>query len=167
MKVLVTAATKHGATGEIAAALAAALELEGLSVGTADPDDVADLEGVDAVVLGSGVYASRWLAPAKAFVERLQPALAVRDVWLFSSGPVGDPPQPAEDPADVADLLEAVDARGHRVFAGKLDRSGLSFGERAIIKVVRAPEGDFRAWDDVAAWGREIASQLRGQPASP
>lgn len=167
MRVLVTAATKHGATGEIAAALASALEADGLSVASADPADVTDLEGFDAVVLGSAVYAGRWLSPAKDLIERLGPSLATRSVWLFSSGPVGDPPQPAGDPQEVAGLLEATGAQGHRVFAGRLDRSALSLGERAIVKVVRAAEGDFRRWDDVEAWGDEIVAALRGQPASP
>ncbi len=167
MKVLVTAATKHGATGEIAEDLAAKLEDEGLIVVKADPDDVEDLDGVEAVVLGSAVYAGQWLASAKNFVERLAPLLAERRVWLFSSGPVGDPPKPAEDPADVTALVEATRAEGHRVFAGKLDRSALSFGERAIVKVVRAADGDFRAWDEIAAWSAEIAGTLHGSPAEP
>ena len=167
MKVLVTAATKHGATGEIADALAAKLEAEGLTVVKADPDDVEDLDGVEAVVLGSAVYAGQWLSSAKGFVERLGALLVERRVWLFSSGPVGDPPKPAEDPAEVAALIEATRADGHRVFPGKLDRSALSFGERAIVKVVRAADGDFRAWDEIAAWSAEIAAALREEPAEP
>ena len=56
--------------------------------------------------------------------------------------------------------LFAYDARGYVtgvVFFGALDRSKLSFGERMIVKAVRAPDGDYRNWDDVGAWADGIA----------
>jgi menaquinone-dependent protoporphyrinogen oxidase len=81
-------------------------------------------------------------------------------VWLFSSGPIGDPPKPVEDPVDAQPLVELVGARGHRVFAGDLDRSRLGFAERAIVAAVRAPDGDFRPWPEIEAWAREIAAAL-------
>jgi menaquinone-dependent protoporphyrinogen oxidase len=67
------------------------------------------------VVLGSAVYAGHWLKPARDLVARCGPALAARPVWLFSSGPVGDPPKPEEDPVDVAEVLAATSAREHRL----------------------------------------------------
>jgi menaquinone-dependent protoporphyrinogen IX oxidase len=86
--------------------------------------------------------------------------LAGRPVWLFSSGPVGDPPKPEEDPVDVADLLAATEAREHRVFPGKLVRKQLSFPERAIVSVLRVPEGDFRDWTEIRKWAAGIADTL-------
>lgn len=54
-----------------------------------------------------------------------------------------------------------------RIFAGKLERSRLSFIERFVTRVVKAPEGDFRDWDAVRAWAGEIAADLaRGAPAA-
>jgi menaquinone-dependent protoporphyrinogen IX oxidase len=32
--------------------------------------------------------------------------------------------------------------------------------ERLVTKVVHAPDGDFRDWDDVARWSDEIADDL-------
>ena len=55
------------------------------------PGDVASLDGYDAVIIGSAVYMGHWLDPAKDLVSRFGDALAGRLVWLFSSGPVGDP----------------------------------------------------------------------------
>ena len=112
MKVLVTATTKHGATAEIAATIGEALRGEhGLDATVVPPEEVATVDGYDAVVLGSAVYAGHWLAPAKKLVDRAGRALAGRPVWLFSSGPVGDPPKPEEDPVDVADIVAATRAR--------------------------------------------------------
>jgi hypothetical protein len=47
------------------------------------------------------------------------------------------------------------------VFAGRLDKNLLSFGERAMVTAMRAPLGDFRDWDTVRAWAREVRGQLR------
>ena len=95
MKVLVTAATKHGATAEIAATIGEVLRGEpGLDATVVPAEEVATVDGYDAVVLGSAVYAGHWLASAKELVDRAGGALAGKPVWLFSSGPIGDPPKP-------------------------------------------------------------------------
>jgi menaquinone-dependent protoporphyrinogen oxidase len=59
MKVLVAASSRHGATGEIAAEIGRVLTERGLDVRVASLDDVADLHGFDAFVLGSAVYVGR------------------------------------------------------------------------------------------------------------
>ncbi len=160
MTVLVTVASKHGATVELADAIAHHLTDAGVACELRPVSEVADVSGYDAVVLGSAVYAGRWMESAKAFVEGCGDALQQRPVWLFSSGPVGDPPKPAEDPADAAAMVAATGAREHRVLAGKLEKSHLSWGEKAIVAVVRAPDGDYRDWATVEDWARDIAGQL-------
>jgi menaquinone-dependent protoporphyrinogen oxidase len=62
---------------------------------------------------------------------------------------------------DVAEMTELSGARGHRVFAGRLAQEDVGFAERAIIKVVKAPYGDFRDWPEINAWAVEIAEALR------
>ena len=166
MRVLVTAATKYGATAEIAQAIADALGDRGLEPTVLPPEQVEGVDGYDAVVLGSAVYAGHWLKPARELTQRSAGTLAGRPVWLFSSGPVGDPPKPEEDPVDVAELMEATRAREHRVFAGRIVRKQLSFPERAIVSALRVPEGDFRDWDEISRWAAEIASALQAGPAA-
>ena len=161
MKVLVCAASKHGATTEIAAEIGAALAAIGVEAVVLAPDEVTSLEGYDAAVIGSAIYVGHWLEPARTLVERHQEALRTIAVWLFSSGPVGDPPKPVEEPVDAQPLVRLVGARGHRVFAGEVDRARLGFGERAIVAAVRAPDGDFRPWAEIEAWAREIAAALQ------
>lgn len=160
MRVLVTAASKHGATAEIADRIAEVLGRRGLDVAVAPPDRVEDPRDFDALVVGSAVYAGHWLAPARDLVERIGGTLGAMPVWLFSSGPIGDPPKPDEEPIDVADGMEALGARGHVLFAGRLDKSLLGFGERAIVTALRAPEGDFRDWTAIEAWAGSIATEL-------
>lgn len=163
MRVLVAAASRHGATAQIAGEIGVALRDGaggGIVVDVLPAEEVSSLEGYDAVVLGSAVYAGRWLESARKLAERHAEALSRRPTWLFSSGPVGDPLKPEEDPVDVAEILKATGAREHRVFPGRLDRRELGFAEKAIVLALRAPEGDFRDWEAVRAWAREIAADL-------
>ena len=97
MRVLVTAASKHGGTAEIAAAIGRALAEHAVDVEVTAIEDTAGVENYGAVVLGSAVYAGHWLESATEFVEDHATQLAGRPVWLFSSGPIGVPPKPAED----------------------------------------------------------------------
>jgi menaquinone-dependent protoporphyrinogen oxidase len=163
MDVLVCAASKYGSTTEIAQAIGRGLEERGLGVTISEPPDVADVGPYDAVVLGSAVYAGHWLKTARELVERIGPELSGRPVWLFSSGPVGDPPKPEEDPVDVADIASALRAREHRVFPGKIERKGLRFADRAIVAALKVPDGDFRDWESVGRWAEEIADTLAGE----
>lgn len=161
MKVLVTAASRHGSTAELAEAIGQALRDHGVEAIVREPSDVGSIDEFDAVVLGSAVYAGRWLSSIKALIDREAVRIRARPVWLFSSGPLGDPPKPIEEPADIAILRSVTGARDHRVFAGRLDRAKLGFGERAIVAVVRAPTGDFRPWPEVSEWATGIAATLR------
>lgn len=159
-RILVAAASKHGATSEIADRLAATLRGRGFEVVASDPSEVDDLQTYQAVVLGSAVYAGHWLKDAATLSAEVADLDTPPMVWLFSSGPVGDPPKPEEEPVDVADLLETTRARDHRVFAGKIDKSKLSFGERALVTAVRATVGDFRDWEEIGAWANQIGDAL-------
>lgn len=162
MRVLVVAASKHGSTAEIAASIGDSFRGLGFECAVFDVTDDPDPVGYEVVVLGSGVYAGQWLKAARRFVDRYATTLAKQRVWLFSSGPLGDPLQPDdEDAVQADDLVSATGATGHRLFAGALDKSKLSFGERAIIKAVRAPDGDYRDWEAIDTWVVEIADSLR------
>jgi menaquinone-dependent protoporphyrinogen oxidase len=164
MRVLVTVASKHGSTAEIGTAIAGILAEAGHTVLEQDPEDADDPARYDAVVMGSGVYAGHWIREAKAYATEHATTLRERPVWLFSSGPLGEPPQPAGDPVDVTDLITLLEPRGHEVFAGSMDRSSLGFGERAIVGMVKAPYGDFRDWTAINGWAGRIAQELAAQP---
>jgi menaquinone-dependent protoporphyrinogen oxidase len=163
MRVHVSAASRHGSTTEIAARIAEALRA-GLPreaiVDVCPAAEADDVTSYDAVVLGSAIYMGRWLEDARHVAARLV-THPPRPVWLFSSGPIGDPPKPDEEPVDVSDIVKATDARGHRVFAGRLDRHRLGFGEKAMMLALRVSDGDFRDWQAIDAWGTHIAAELR------
>ncbi len=167
MHVLVTVASRHGATREMGDVVAEVLRSAGHDVDEVEPDEVEHVEPYDAVVLGSAVYVGRLALGLRDLVDRQGGQLRQRPVWLFWSGPVGDPPVPATVPDDVTRIAETVGARDVATFAGRLDRDGLNISERALVALTRADAGDFRDLDVVRAWAQGVARELRtvGQEA--
>ena len=161
MTVLVTYASKHGSTRGIAEAIATTLADRGIPTEAVAVDGVADVGRYEAVVLGSAVYMGRWLKEATEFARRHREQLTARPLWLFSSGPLGtDVVDDEEQPKELAELHEMLEPRDHRLFYGALTRDALGFGERMVVKAVKAPEGDFRDWDEIQAWAAVIAGEL-------
>lgn len=161
MSIWVAFASKYGSTHEVAEVIAE--ELRGAN--DVELHDAAEIDGfgaASAVVLGSAIYGGRWLEPARQLIERHGSELARRPTWLFSVGPIGDPPKPDDAGPDGIDgAIATTKARDHAVFAGKLDRAVLTRVERLMTRALRAPEGDFRDWDAIRAWARGIAAELQ------
>ena len=160
MVVWVVVASKYGSTREVAEAIAEEFG-RAHEVQVREAAELENFEGADAVVLGSAIYGGRWLEPARRLIEERSGELATRPTWLFSVGPLGEPPKPEDaGPAAISEAMEATQARAHQVFAGKLDRAALSHVERVMVRALRAPGGDFRDWDAIRAWAQGVAAQL-------
>src|SRR6266566_4086424 len=94
MKALVAVATQHGATREIADMIGATIAARGIETDIREVEKVTAVDGYDGVVVGSAVYMGNWIKSARTFVEGNADELAARPTWMFSSGPIGDPPKP-------------------------------------------------------------------------
>jgi menaquinone-dependent protoporphyrinogen oxidase len=149
-------ASKHGSTIALAGAIGQQMSAQGASVIVAGPDDDVDLDGVDAVVLGSAVYLGRWMRSARRFVKRRGPELQRCAVWLFSSGPVDDEPGPGLDPAQLEQLMTQTGAVEHREFGGCLDRESLGPIETLIASGAGVSDADHRDWTEVRVWAQTI-----------
>ena len=170
VKVLVSAASMHGSTSDIAQVIAEVLSARGLTVTVLEPEKVQSIDEYNAVIIGSAVYMSHWLDPAKDLVNRCLDQLGTRPVWLFSSGPVGNPVSKqalamAKDPVEVPGLRVATHARDHRRFAGRLDHKVLSHAQQSPLLIFHGLEGDFRDWAEIRQWANDIAEQLARAPA--
>lgn len=174
MKILVAYATRHGSTAGIAERIAWTLSRSGHQAVAVPVAEVGDLEQYDAVVLGGASYMFHWLKEATRFAKRHQRRLREVPVWLFSSGPLGTDlvDEQGRDvlevtrPREFDELTELLDPRGERVFFGAWDADAPPIGmaERVIRKMPESkntlPVGDFRDWDRIEAWAREIAGSL-------
>ncbi|HET7588749.1 MAG TPA: flavodoxin domain-containing protein [Solirubrobacterales bacterium] len=168
MTVLVAYASKRGSTAEIAETVAATLRREGLGVCLVKAEDVDSLEGYDAVVLGSAVYVKRWRGDARHFVKKHRKDLRQKPLWVFSSGPVGDPssdnPEWTEPPGIVA-KVEELGARGHVAFGGCLPTEPQNFVERAMVEGTPREYRDRRDWAEIRKWAQQIATELVAVPS--
>ncbi len=160
MTVLVTYASKHGATEGIARSIAERLRERGTDAETRPIGEVKDLGNPEAIVVGSAVYMGSWMKEASVFVERHREVLSQIPVWLFSSGPTGTEPTDVGVSEKQLAALQQIGPRDHRQFSGSLDASKLGFLERKMVKAVKAPVGDFRDWDEIRAFADEIADAL-------
>lgn len=178
MTILVAAASRHGSTFEMAEAIGARLRHAGHDVVTTSVAEAGDPSGHDAVIVGSAIYHGRWLPDATAFLRRHASVLAGRPIWLFSSGPLSDELDVgqrtdrliAAEPREIAELVELVGARGHRVFFGALDPDGLGARDRAVranpFSGAPLRAGDYRDLNDLEAWADRIDRELAWDPST-
>ena len=162
-RLLVAYGTKHGATAEIAEAIGKTLSATGLPVDVRRARRVRSLAPYRAVVLGSAVYGGRWRRDAMRLLR--QPGLREHEVWLFSSGPVGeDKGDPAQrerwtKPPRVQEIATAIDAREHVVLGGMVaDDAG--FFRKRMARNIPPELRDRRDWHQIDAWAKSIASAL-------
>lgn len=167
--VLVAYASKHGATAEIAEAIAAAMQDAGCHAEARPVAHVHDLSGYCAVVLGSAVYTARWRKDARRFAARHRAELRQMPVWLFSSGPLGTPEDidKAAVPPRIGALVERLGAREHVTFGGRVPLDPSNFVERAMLKNTPPERRDARDWAAIAAWAHAIAVDVRRNAPVP
>lgn len=156
--ILVTYATKHGSTREVAEAISRTLEDEGLGVHVKPVVDVEDPGAYDGVVLGAALYMGRPHADARRFLKRYHTALSTIPVAVFAMGPL------TTDTDDVAGSEKQLD----RALAAVSDIVPVS---TAIFGGVVKPDelhfpfsqwkaSDARDWTAVEQWAREVGSLL-------
>jgi len=118
------------------------------------------------VVLGSAVYMKRWRHEAAALLHRRARELAERPFWIFSSGPVGEHPDPTwAEPPKIVKAAERLGVRDHVVFGGRLPLEPGGFVEKAMVRDTPPDVSDLRDWDRIRAWAAVIAEALQGELA--
>ena len=158
-RVLVAYASKLGSTREIAETIAGVLNASGCEAAAQSVRDARTLDGWDAVVLGSALYAAHWQRDANRFVTRHGDALRARPLWLFSSGPLDARLAAANLPLTehAAGIVGGLGSREHRTFGGRL------LPDAPVDPQVLAthPIGDFRDWAAIHDWAQQIARAAR------
>ena len=161
MKGLVVYGSKRGGTEGLAQMVGEALTEQGIEV-TVRPAAARapDVAAYDVVVVGGALYANRWHKDARRFVRREAKALRATQVWLFSSGPIGDDAPPASENEPVPQVRRAMDrvgAVGHTTFGGRLTPDAKGFPASAMAKTLA---GDWRDEESVTLWAKAIAASL-------
>ena len=171
-RVLVAYATRHGATMGIAERIATRLGERGSRVDLREAAQVDNVNGYDAVVLGSPVYNRSWIPEAAELARRHAAALAGRPVWLFSVGSFGDrsPLMAAlvrKAPNEIRELQTTLRPRGYRYFAGVVEREWFPLLGQVAFTGLGGRWGDNRDWSEIDTWAEDIARALQSADEPP
>ncbi len=164
---LVAYASEFGSTYEIAERIAALLQQSGALVDLTMIMDVARIDAYDSVVMGSAIFNGAWLPEAEAFVREFAPHLSHIPVAFFAVSMTMREDTP-EHRRTVLAYLQPVLAAAPLVqpisiglFAGRLQYRNLPLMTRVMFWLrTRLPDGDFRNWDEVDAWVKDIQPAL-------
>ena len=165
-KILVTCASKYGATAEIADKIGEVLRQAGLHTDVLPVRQVRDLTTYQVVILGSAVYIGQWRKEVVRFLKANKKPLAEKQVWLFSSGPTGEGDAVEllrgwRFPPKLQPLVDSIQPRDVAVFHGNVDTEKINSIEKSILKNVKALIGDYRDWDAITSWTTSIANTLK------
>lgn len=189
--ILIAYTTNAGSTTETAQKLGAALQKHGAQVHTERLEQVAALEGYDAVIVGAPMILG-WSRPARRFVRKHQQELRGRRVAYFATAmsltdaaetvpvPVFLDPTLAKLPASkgfsikesftrVGNYLKAMLAAAPQVqpisvafLGGRLELFRLKWWQALfVMAVVQAKPGDLRNWDAVEQWAEGLMRTLQ------
>lgn len=165
MPVLVAYASQYGTTGGVAAHIADPLCLRGIPAVSRRVNDITDLSGYRAVVLGGPIIAEHWIDTASGFVETHRQQLREVPVAYFLTCmalALDDTPttrqQTAGVLAEVQQQFPEVQPVAQGLFAGALDYSKMSYVTQTLYRTFSpdVTSGDFRNWDAIAAWAQSL-----------
>ena len=163
---LVSYESKFGSTKEVAQAIAKTLSKEGKTVTVKGIKKVKNLAAYSHVVIGSAIQYDKWMPEARAFIIKNEKALSKMTVDYFLVCLVlSKKSEKAKQKADgyalkIKHLAPTVKVNNFGKFAGVLDYSKMSFGQRLLAKgifaIIGVKEGDYRNWKAIDSWAKNI-----------
>lgn len=172
MKLLVTYASPHGSTAEVAIFIGRALHTYDIDVVVAHADDVTDVSDYDAFMIGSPIHSSMWLPSLSRFMFRFESELAQKPVYMFLMCIIAletGGREKARENYLWEEALERLNIPLDNIefFAGKLNWSSIDGDERWLIsthyegkEVPGMSQSDYRDWKAIAAWVHDVAYRL-------
>jgi menaquinone-dependent protoporphyrinogen oxidase len=156
-------ATRNGSTAEIAQAIGRELVAAEYAVDVTEIKAISMLVGYTAVVIGGPLYMGNVDRAVGNFVSKNREQLLKLPVAAFAVGLAPKNPDPSAVQMAMGALkksLEPVTPVESVLFAGKLDPAKVNFVMRKFLEMAKIPSGDFRDWDAIAAWARELPENM-------
>jgi menaquinone-dependent protoporphyrinogen oxidase len=166
-KVLVAYATWAGSTAGVAKRVAEVLNRNGLTAEALPARKVRDTASYGAVTLGTAVHAGKLHPDAIKFARRHQADLGTKPFAAFVvclTMKECDDKSRTTASAYLNPVREHARPASEGLFAGAYDPSRLNFALRTIMKMIKAPPGDFRKWDEIETWAAGLVPLFRPRP---
>jgi menaquinone-dependent protoporphyrinogen oxidase len=168
-KILIAYVSKAGSTGEVAEVIGQVLREAGAVVDVYPVKDVQDLSPYRSAIIGSAVRMGKLLPDAVRFAQEHQEELKrmTAAYFLVCATMKEDTPEHREQVAaylhPLCDIRPPADVG---LFAGKVDPEKMAIFWRLMCGLskdgVMTP-GDFRDWEAIRAWARNLAPALIGE----
>ena len=163
-KILVAYATRNGSTAEIAQAIGKELTIAGFTVDVAEIKTISTPADYTAVVIGGPLYMGSIDGAVGKFITKYREQLQKLPVAAFAVGLAPKNPNPAAIEESMGALRKSmgpVTPVASVLFAGKLDPTKMNFIMRKFLEMAKISAGDFRDWDAIAVWARELPEMLK------
>lgn len=166
MTILVTYATRAGSTQEVAEYIADLARKAGKQADVKPVNQIRDVRPYSGVILGSAVRMGNLMPEAVKFVKQMHGQLGRIPVAYFvvclSATESAPPEEKAKVRAALDKLSEIHPSVSTAMFAGRMDYSKLGWFFRTVLSKgeKKIPEGDFRDWKVIQAWGETILPTL-------
>ena len=160
-RLLIAYGTAAGSTAEVAQAIGEEMQNTGAQVDIIPVEDVKDLSGYDAVVIGSAVRVFKLLKKTRRFIKKYKKELKQVPLayFLVCLTMEKDTPENVRQAKEFAKpMLDLKEPVSLGLFGGCINHEKLTGLFAQTMKAV--PEQDHRDWDEIRAWGRETISKL-------
>lgn len=164
-KILVTYASTHGSTQQVAEFVAQVMREQGLPIDLQPARVVRSLEGYSAVVIGAPLYIFHMHKDAIRFLTRHQAVLSAMPVAVFAGGPFGK-----GDDEEWQEVQKEIDQELSKfpwlqpvsveMIGGKFDPLHLRFPWNFLPAMKQIPANDLRDWEKIRAWANGLVRQL-------
>ena len=165
-RILIVHASGSGSTAEVAEAIGQTMRDSATEVDVQPANKAADLSTYDALILGSSIRAGRWLPIAAQFLESHRDEMAEMPVAYFTTclTMVNNTPESRRTVLSymepIRQMAPEIEPVGLGLFAGSLVPE-----LEPILPAESVLYGDYRDWEAIAAWAREIKPLLVGPEA--
>ena len=163
---LVTYATRHGSTQEVAEAIAAELNDCGLIVDLKAMQRVESLANYRAVVMGAPLYMFHWHKESLNFLNKHQKVLMEKPVAVFALGPFHDDKKEWQDVRAQLDKELAkfpwLKPVSIEIFGAKFDPEKLRFPYNLIPALKQMSASDIRDWEAIKKWAKSLVGNCGG-----
>jgi len=162
--ILVTYATRTRSTNEVADVIGEGLATRGFVVDVKPVKENPSLEGYHGAILGSAIRMGSWLPEMFEFVRKNQAQLNQMPTAIFTMHILNvgkDKASRAARNAYTTPVRKMITPVDEAFFAGSIDLAKLSFPDRILTRLMVGDDspkvGDFREWDKVRAWAKEVS----------
>lgn len=157
-RILITHATRAGATRDVADILAGAFREQGHDVWCSPVRDAPSLDGVDLVVAGSGIHVGAWYGDAVDWLSRNADAVRGRVALFNVCLNAADPAKQDEALGYNASLAEQLEAVSSASFAGRYVPERVGVFKRLFLRSLKQEPRDLVDPPSIRRWAEALTA---------